>query len=72
MELSVEGVVLNERSLAESPMLGYACLVVSLILRRPVGREELVNRLRRRMRQHSIGRQSRGAYVLSHLHQHPP
>ena len=47
-------------------------MVASLILGRTISREELLARLLRRMRQHSIGRLSRREYVLHFLNQHPP
>jgi hypothetical protein len=47
-------------------------MVASLIERRTIRREELLAALRKRMRQHSIGRRPRREYVLQYLNQHPP
>lgn len=72
IELPLEGFVLTEATLLGSSVLPYARMVTSLILRQTISREELLARLRRRMRQHSIGRLSRREYVLHFLNQHPP
>ena len=72
LELSIEGCVLDEDTLVTSSVLPYVRMVASLILQRTISREELLTRLRRRMRQHSIGRLSRGVYVLPYVNKHPP
>jgi hypothetical protein len=64
--------VLDEAMLVSSRVLPYARMVASLILRRTISRAELLARLRRRMRQHSIGRLCRREYVLRYLNKYPP
>jgi len=70
--LTVEGFVFDEPTLVKSSMLSYLAMVTSLIERRTIGREELLNLLRKSMRQRSIGRLPRREYVLRYLQQHPP
>jgi len=70
--LALEGVSLDEASLVQSPMLEYVQMVASLIEGRCVGRDELVEGLRRTMRQRSLAQRSRTDYILHFLHQHPP
>ena len=70
--LCLEGVTLDEDTLASSPLRSYVGMVMSLIVGRRVGRAELLNSLRRTLRQHRIGRRRRIEYVLGVLHQHPP
>lgn len=72
LTLPLEGLSLDEASVARSPMLGYLRMVASLIEGRGVGRKELVEALRRSMRQRSLAQRSRTHYVLHFLHQHPP
>ena len=70
--LSLEGVVLDEEMIASSPLLPYVGMVLRLIVGRPVSREELLESLRRTLRQHSIGRQRRIDYVVRVLKERPP
>jgi hypothetical protein len=70
--LSLDGFVLDEVTLVNSRILPYARMVASVIEGRTVSRDELVATLRKRMRQHSIGRRPRREYVLRYLNQHPP
>jgi hypothetical protein len=72
MELRLEEIVLDASSLATSPMLSYVQMLLGLIEGLRVGRNELINLLRRWMRQHSIAFRRRSDYVLGFLHQHPP
>ena len=55
VELRLEGVVLDESSLATSPMLPYVRMVVSLIEGVEFTCREVLDLLRQAMRQHSIG-----------------
>ena len=71
-ELRLEGVVLDESSVANSPMLPYVRMVVGLIEGVEFTCREVVHLLRQAMRQHSIGARRRIDYVLGFLHQHPP
>jgi hypothetical protein len=70
--LSLEGVVLDEELIASSPLLPYVGMVLRLIVGRPVSRQELLDSLKRTLRQHSIGRQRRIDYVVRILNQRPP
>jgi hypothetical protein len=70
--LSLEGILLDERALVNSPALPYALMVASVLERRTIGRDELIAALRERMRQRSIGGPPRREYVLRYLNQHPP
>ena len=72
IELRLEGVVLDESSLATSPMLPYVRMIVNLIEGIELSCSEVLDLLRQAMRQHSIGARRRIDYVLSFLHQHPP
>ena len=72
VELRLDGVVLDESSLLNSPMLPYVRMVVSLIEGVEFGCDEIVRLLRQAMRQHSIAYSRRVDYVLGFLHQHPP
>ena len=68
----LEGVLLDESSLASSPMLPYVRMVVSLIEGVEFSCCEVVHLLRQAMRQHSIGARRRIDYLLGFLHRHPP
>jgi hypothetical protein len=71
-ELQREDVVLDGASVANSPVLPYVRMVVSLIEGVEFTCREVVHLLRRTLRQHSIGAGSRVDYLLSFLHWHPP
>jgi len=66
------GLRLDESILMNSPLLPYVRMVASLIEGRSIGLVELVEALRKAMRQHSIANRRRIDYVLGFLHQHPP
>jgi len=53
-------------------MLSYLCMLTSLIERRTITREELLEMLARSVRQLSMVRIRRIDYVLSYLNKHPP
>lgn len=67
-----EEVVLDEASVAGSPMLPYVRMVVSLIEGVAFTRREVVHRLRRTLRQHRIGAGRGVDYLLDVLNRHPP
>jgi hypothetical protein len=67
-----EGMVLDETSVANSPMLPYVRMVVSLIEGVEFTCREVVHLLWQSLRQHSIGARRRVDYLLSFLHRHPP
>ena len=72
LTLDLDGFVLDERALINSRLLSYLAMVTSLIERRPIGREELLQLLRSSLRQRRIGRLAYREYVLRYLQQHPP
>ena len=72
LELRLDGVVLDESSVVNSPMLPYLRMVVSLIEGIRLTCQELVRLLRRALRQRSLAPRRRIDYVLRFLHQHPP
>ena len=72
IEPRLGGMVLDESSLAASPMLSYVRMVVSLIEGVQFTCREVVARLRQALRQHSIGACRGGDYLLGSLHQRPP
>jgi hypothetical protein len=67
-----EGLLLDEATVRNSPILPHVLMVASVIERRKVGRAELLAALRSTMRQRSIGRWSRRDYVVRYLNRHPP
>jgi hypothetical protein len=71
-ELRLDGVVLRESSVARSPMLPYVRMVVGLIEGVEWTFRDVVEVLRRSMRQRSFGASGRIDYLLGFLHQHPP
>ncbi len=72
LQLPLEGLTLGEASVVNSPMLPYVRMVASLIEGRRIGAAELINALRKRLRQHSMALRTRADYVLDFLNQHPP
>jgi hypothetical protein len=71
-ELQGENVVLDEASVANSPLLPYVRMVVSLIEGVAFTCREVVHLLRQTLRQHSIGAGRGVDYLLGFLHRHPP
>jgi len=71
VQLTLEEFTLDEVLLVNSP-LPYLAMVASLLEGRTIGREELLQRLRKKMRQRSFDRLPRREYVLRFLNQHPP
>ena len=72
VELPLEGLVLDEASVVHSPVLPYVRMVASLIEGRRISLDELVETLRKTMRQRSMAGRTRREYVLHFLNQHPP
>jgi hypothetical protein len=70
--LLLEGFVLDEATLVNSPLLPYLAMVASLLEGRTIRRGELLQILRKSLRQRSFDRLPRREYVLRFLHQHPP
>lgn len=67
-----DGVVLDESSLTNSPMLPYVRMAVSLIEGVHIKINELLDLLRRALRQRSIDSPNGEQYVLRFPWQHPP
>jgi hypothetical protein len=65
-------VVVDESRLRRSPMVPYVRMVVSLIEGVDFTCREVVHRLRRTLRQHSIGARRGIDYLRGFLHEHPP
>jgi hypothetical protein len=55
-----------------SGMVSYVAMVASLIESRRVSEAEILQRLVRAMRQHSMARRRRMDYVVAQLNQHGP
>jgi hypothetical protein len=72
VKLPLDGLTLDETTLANSPLLPYLAMVASLIEGRTIGADELLKLLLRSMRQRSFDRLPRREYVLRSLKQHPP
>ena len=70
--LRLEGVVLNEASVANSRMLPYVRMVVGLIEGIAFTCREVVELLRLATRQHSIGASGRSPYAWCFPSQRPP
>jgi len=71
-ELRLEGVALDESSVAHSPMVPYVRMVVSLIAGVAFTCREVVQLLRQILRQHSIGAGRGRDYLLGFLQPRPP
>jgi hypothetical protein len=65
-------VVLDESSLANSPILPYVRMVVSLIEGVRFTCREVLDLLRQALRQHRFGVGHRSDYLRGFLHPHPP
>ena len=72
VQLMLDGFALNEATLVNSPMLPYLAMVASVLEGRLIRPEELLQALRRSLRQRSFDRLPRREYVLRFLNQHPP
>jgi len=72
IELRLEGVVVDEATLRNSPLLPHVLTVVNLLEGLRLALPQLVELLLALLRQRSIGLRRRRDYVLKYLHQHPP
>ena len=72
VDLPWDGVLPDEASLTNSPLLPYVRMVVSLIEGVRLTCRELVELLLRAQRQHRFALRSRIDYVRRFLHEHPP
>jgi hypothetical protein len=72
LELRLEEVVLDESSLARSPMLPYVRMVLRVVEGFERNCQEVTRLLRHGLRQRCMALQRRTDYVLWFLHQHPP
>lgn len=71
-KLVLDGFTLDAATLVKSPLLPYLAMVASVIERRSIRCEKLLQVLLRSMRQRSFDRLPRREYVLRFLNQHPP
>jgi len=72
IELDLNGVVLNEALIIDSPMLPYIRTLIWMIEGIRLSHVEVVGWLRQVLRQRSMAYRPRREYVLRFLHQHPP
>jgi hypothetical protein len=72
VKLALDGLVLDEVTLVNSPMLPYLAMVATVLEGRTIGIAELLQVLRQSMRQRSFDRLPRREYVLGFLNHHPP
>ena len=72
VHLALDGFMLDEATLVNSPMLPYLAMAASVIEGRTIRCEELLRTLRRSMRQRSLDRLPRREYALRFHDQHPP
>jgi hypothetical protein len=70
--LQLPGLQITEAMLEHSLVLDYVLLLFLLIARQRLTREQLLERLRQRMRQHSLLNLNRRDYVVHILHHQPP
>ncbi len=72
LTLQLPGLQLTEAMLEHSPVLTYVLVLFALLGRQRFTREELLERLRERMRQHSLVHRNRRDYVVHILREQPP
>jgi hypothetical protein len=72
IELDLNGIVLDEASVVNSPMLPYIRTLIWIMDRIRLSHVEVVQWLRKVQRQRSMAYRPRREYVLRFLHQHPP
>ena len=72
VELALDGLVLDEASLINSPMLPYIRTLIWIFDGIRLRHVEVVQWLRQVLRQRSMAYRPRRDYVLHFLHQHPP
>jgi len=72
IELDLDGVILDESSVVNSPMLPYIRTLIWIIDRIRLSHVEVAGWLRQVLRQRSMACRPRREYVLRFLHQHPP
>lgn len=70
--LALDGFALDEVTVVHSSMLPYLAMVASLLEGHAIEVEDLLQALRRSMRQRRFDRLPRREYVLGFLDQHPP
>lgn len=68
----LDGFALDEATLVNSRMLPYLAVVASLLEGRSIRPAELLQTLRKSLRQRSFDTLPRHQYVLRFLNQHPP
>jgi hypothetical protein len=72
VKVALDGFTLDEVTLVNSPVLPYLGMIATVLEGRTIGITELLQVLRRSLRQRSFDRLPRREYVLRVLNQHPP
>ena len=72
VKVALDGFTLDEVTLVNSPVLPYLAMIATVLEGRTIGITQLIQVLRRSMRQRSFDRLPRREYVLRFLHEHPP
>lgn len=72
VKVALDGFTLDEVTLVNSPVLPYLAMIATVLEGRTIRITELLQTLRRSMRQRIFDRLPRREYVLRFLHQHPP
>jgi len=62
----------DDKNILAGSFICYLQMVASLIERRWVSRDEILKVLRKKMRQHSIGRKNKIMHSVQYLKKHPP
>lgn len=72
VKLALDVFTLDEVTLVNSPVLPYLAMIATVLEGRTIGITELLQTLRRSLRQRSFDKLPRREYVLRFLQQHPP
>jgi hypothetical protein len=72
VELDVDGVILDESSVVQSPLLPYIRTLLWMLEGIGMSHVEVAGWLVQVLRQRSMASRPRRDYVLRFLHQHPP
>lgn len=72
LAIQLPGLELTDAIVEQSPVLDYVLLLFWLLARRRLNPEELLDRLRERMRQHSLVHLGRRDYVDHFVSEQPP
>lgn len=72
VQLALDGYSLRESIVVKTHTLSYLVMLLRVLEDIVIAPTDLLDQLRQRMRQRSIGSLSRREYVLRYLHEHPP